>query len=148
MRRLRELDGTRIIGTSATVSDSARKDAFKALCDDFIIKPIRLELLLEKIGKHLGLVWEAALPGIPAAAAPMGTKEREEPVEVPSPEELKELYELALMGDMQRVRTWAAMLEEKDRKYSRFAGTLSDLAGRFKAKAILALVQQHMRDRP
>ena len=139
MRRLHELDGTRIVGTSATVSDSARRDAFAAVCDDFMAKPIGLELLREKIGKHLGLVWETALPGIPAAAAP---------VEAPAPEELAELYELALMGDMQRIRIWAAELEERDHKYSSFAAKLRDLAGNFKAKAIVTLVEQHMRARP
>lgn len=147
MRRLDELHGTRIIGTSATVSDSARKDAFAAVCDDFLVKPIRHELLLEKIGKHLGIVWETASPAVPVAAARIETKEREGPVEAPPPEELTELYELALMGDMQRIRSWAALLEERDPRYSRFAGKLRHLAGSFKAKAIVALVEQHIRDR-
>ncbi|HBA90164.1 MAG TPA: diguanylate cyclase [Geobacter sp.] len=147
MRRLPELDGTRIIGTSATVSDSVRKDVFAAACDDFMAKPIGLELLLEKIGKHLGVVWEPALPGTPGPALPMETQELEEPVEAPAPEELAELHELALMGDMQGIRSWAAKLEERDPKYSRFAGKLLELAGSFKAKAILVLVQQYFPSR-
>jgi CheY-like chemotaxis protein len=147
MRRFPLLDRTRIIGTSATVSESARKDAFAALCDDFMAKPIALELLLEKIGKHLGLVWETGEPGTPVAAAPMAAKEREEPVQASAPEQLAELYELALIGDMQRIRAWAAQLEERDPACSRFAGRLRDLAGRFQAKAIVELVEQHMRNR-
>ena len=147
MRRLPELDGTRIIGTSATVTDSARKDAFAAACDDFATKPIHFELLLEKIAKHLEIVWETALPGVAVAAAEMESQERAEPVEAPAPEELAQLHELALMGDMQGIRTWSAKLEEHYPEYSHFAGQLRDLAEGFKAKAILELVQQYMRDR-
>lgn len=147
IRRLPELDGTRIIGTSATVSERARKDQFAAACDDFMAKPIGFELLLEKIGKLLGIGWETALEGSPVAAASMETQEREELIEAPAPEELTELYQLALAGDMQRIRAWAAKLEERDPRYSRFAGKLRDLAGSFRAKAILALVEKHMRER-
>jgi len=146
MRRLPELDATRIIGITAMVKESARRDAFAAVCDDLMLKPIPLELLLDKIGRHLGLVWETAVPVLPEAAA-METQEPEEPVEVPAPEELSELYELALMGDMQLIRNWAALLEERDQKYRAFAGKLRGLAGKFKAKAIVTLVEQHMRDR-
>ena len=148
MRRLRELDGTRIIGTSATVSSSERKDAFEAVCDDFLAKPIGLEMLLEKIGRHLGIAWETELPGMPVAAAAMDTQGLEEPLRAPGQGELAQLHGLALMGDMQGIRSWAAKLEEREPEYSRFAGRLRDLAGSFKAKAILELVEQHMKARP
>lgn len=147
MRRLSELDGTRIIGISATVTDSVRKGAFIDACDDFIAKPLALDLLLEKIGSQLQLVWEVAGPTKQVSTAPMEAQDFEEPVEAPPAEELNALHKLALMGDMQGIRDWAARLEEREQKYSRFAGLLRDLASRFKAKAIVALVEQHMRGR-
>ena len=67
-----------------------------------------------------------------------------EPVRVPSPEEMKELLELARMGDMRAIQSWAARLEEKDKEYSAFTGKLRSLAGAFMAKAILTMVEQHM----
>ena len=145
MRQHRELDGIRIAGISATVTESTRKEEFAAACDDFIAKPIRLELLLKKIGALLHITWEKGQPGISAVAAPAGIKGREEEVEAPAPDELAELYGLAKMGDMKGIGTWAAMLEERDHRYSRFAGKLRDLAGRFKIKDILALVEEQMK---
>lgn len=146
MRRLSELDGTRIIGISATVTDSVRKGAFIDACDDFMAKPLSLDLLLDKIGAHLQLVWEVAGTK-QVSATPVEAQDFEEPVEVPPAEELVALHKLALMGDMQGIRNWAARLEEREQKYGRFAGLLRDLASRFKVKAIVALVEQYMRGR-
>jgi len=147
MRGLHELDGIRIIGTSAAVTDSTCKEAFIAVCDDFVTKPVRLDLLLDKIGSQLDLVWKTVLTANQAATAPTEPREPEEPVEVPPLEDLAKLHELALMGDMQGIRAWAVRLEERDNKYSRFAERLLDLAGRFKAKALLGLVEQLMKGR-
>ncbi len=147
MRRLLEVAGTRIIGTSATVTDSARKEAFVDACDDFIAKPVRLDLLLDKIGSQLQLTWEVALPIKEVSKKVVEAQQLEEPVEAPPLEELMELHGLALMGDMRGIRTWAARLEEKDHKYSRFAELLRELAGKFKAKGVVALVEQYLRGR-
>ncbi|ACH38038.1 MAG: hypothetical protein ACD_55C00121G0002 [uncultured bacterium] len=145
MRRHRELDLTRIIGTSATVTDSVRRNMFLRQCDDFIGKPVPLELLLDRIAFHLNVRWEVAAAKI--AATEHGEKqEREEAVEAPPFAELKQLHKLALMGDMQGVRSWADRLEEQEPKYSRFADMLRGLAGEFRVKAILALVEQQMRE--
>jgi len=43
---------------------------------------------------------------------------------------------------MREIQSWAARLEEKDKRYSRFAGKVGKLAGGFKAKAILGLAEQ------
>lgn len=55
---------------------------------------------------------------------------------------LDELMDLALRGDMQGVGSWASKLEVRDDRYRPFAEKLSELAGSFKTKAILALVTQ------
>lgn len=144
MRRLDVLRGTVIIGTSATVTESAKKEEFMEACDDFVAKPVPLDLLLEKIGVQLQLVWERALPAAQGAARPEAQK-IEGALLTPPLEELAALHALALMGDMQGIRNWAADLEEKDSRYSAFTGVLRDLAGRFKAKAILFLVEEEMK---
>jgi PAS domain S-box-containing protein len=142
MRRHPELSGTRIIGTSATVSESPRKNAFAVACDDFLTKPIAIDLLLEKIAAELGIVWQTE---VAAGAAPAGGEPGEE-LEAPPAAELEELHELALMGDMQGIGRWATLLEERAPRYAPFAGELRDLSARFKARAILALVERHMGD--
>jgi signal transduction histidine kinase len=87
---------------------------------------------------QLGIAWETAMPGIPAAEA--RAKESEALI-LPSPEEMIELHELAMRGDMRKIQAWATALEEKGEKFSRFAGKLRELAGSFKANAILALIE-------
>ena len=145
MRQHRELDQTMIIGISATVTESARKEEFAAACEDFIAKPIGLELLLEKIGTQLDIVWERGLPEQPPVAAPQPAGEQ--PFEMPPPQDMTELYELAMRGDMRQIREWVDDLEERDKRYIRFAEKLRELTGAFKAKAILALVEHGWRNK-
>lgn len=139
MRLHREMAETRIIGLSALVTENSRRDEFMAVCDDFMAKPIQIEQLLEKIEVQLRIVWETAPPGVPVEAQ---AQELEE-LTLPSPEEMRELYDLALRGDMRGVRAWAAALEERDSRFSRFAGKLHELACGFKANAILALIEHN-----
>ena len=56
------------------------------------------------------------------------------------------LYKLAMMGDMLKIEAWANELEARDNKFCCFADTLRELAGGFKAKALLALVEQYRGD--
>ena len=140
MRQHRELDKTRIIGVSATVTESSRREAFMAACDDFIVKPIQINLLLEKIKDQIGIVWETTQQDIPVAET--RNKELEEFTLLP-PEEMIELHELAMRGDMRKIHAWAAALEERDSRFSRLTGKLHELAGSFKADAILALIEDH-----
>jgi len=140
LRKNRALTETKIIGASATVTDNAYKEAFVAVCDEFVTKPIRIDHLLEKIGGLLGIVWEVV---------PIETENgrslvnSEELFVVPSAEAIERLYELAMMGNMQEIEKWANELEAGNQIYSCFAVKLCELAGGFKAKAILALVEQY-----
>jgi CheY-like chemotaxis protein len=143
MRRHGELDGSRIIGVSASVTESGHRDEFMAACDDFVGKPIQVDALLDKIEAQLGIVWETARPDMPVVpVVPVPSQEREELI-LPPPGEMLCLHELALRGDMRKIRAWATALEERDSRYGRFAGKLRELAGGFKAKAILALIEEH-----
>ncbi len=142
MRRNPDLAAIRIIGASATVTDSSRKEAFVAACDDFVAKPIRIDLLLEKIGLLLGIEWESKKPVVVQEEVDDAAGSDERPFVVPEPSELEELYNLAMMGDMLRIEDWAAELEARNRIYFPFAEKLRELARGFKARAILALVEQ------
>lgn len=109
-----------------------------AVYDDFAAKPVQIEALLDNIEAQLGIVWETAQPDMPVSEP----HEREhEELTLPPPGEMRELHELALRGDMRKIRAWASALDERDSRFSRFAGTLRKLAAGFKAKAILALIE-------
>jgi signal transduction histidine kinase/DNA-binding NarL/FixJ family response regulator len=152
IRENREFTETKIIGTSATVTDSDYKETFVAACDAFVSKPMRIDLLLEKIRELLGIEWETApaeIDGVDGADGLKGGRSfanSDEPLVVPAAEDIEVLYELAMMGDMQKIENWANKLEAGDQKYRCFAWKLCELAGGFKTKAILALVEQYRGD--
>jgi CheY-like chemotaxis protein len=146
MRENRNLDETRIIGASATATDNACKDAFIASCDDFVTKPIRIDLLLEKIGRQLAIEWQTAPSVTEGSMYGRSPANSEEQLVLPAPDEIEVLYELAMLGDMTKIEAWAKELETRDAVYWVFAGRLRELAGGFKAKAILALVEQYRGD--
>jgi len=132
----------KIIGASATVSGNSRLEAFASVCDDFVAKPIRIDLLLEKIRQQLELVWETA-PGKSSPGSSTGSDHSSDALAAPPRAELEQLYQLALLGDMRKILAWAARLEQED-AYRPFAVKLSELAGSFKTRAVLALVERHL----
>jgi signal transduction histidine kinase/CheY-like chemotaxis protein len=143
MRRKPELAATKIIGASATVTKSIDKEEFVAVCDDFVVKPVRIDLLLEKIGGLLGIEWQTEKPEWLTAASARDADKDNIPFAVPSSPELEELHDLAMRGDMSRIAEWATELEQKNATYASFAAKLRELAGGFRSKAILALVEQY-----
>lgn len=146
MRNDPKLSALKIIGASATITESANRDAFANACDDFIEKPISIDSLLEKMGILLGIQWDIAETESIGPKSSAVMLKRAEPVIAPLPHELDELYVLAKLGDMQKIEQWAVDLAEKDNKYAGFAGTLRDLAAGFRTKAILLLVEQFRGD--
>jgi len=134
------LDRTGIIGASASVTDSEQRNEFIEICDDFVLKPICIDLLLEKIGCRLGIEWETVEFVTPVRES-FVSLDGQEPLAPPS-SELDELYDLAMRGDMSGVEEWAVALEAADARYHNFAGRLKELAGSCKTKALLALVNQ------
>ena len=146
MRANLELADTKIIGASATATDNAYKEAFINACDDFVTKPIRIDLLLEKIGVLLGIEWKT-VPLEPELVRGGGNLDGVEPLTPPAAEGLEGLYELAMMGDMLKIEAWANELESGNIIYKSFAAKLRELAGGFKTKAILALVKEYRGDR-
>ncbi len=144
IRRDPALAHTRIIGASATETDSAHKVAFAAACDDFVEKPIRIDSLLEKIGSQLLIRWVTGQAEAVPPADVAGTARREELFAIPPPHRLEELLELAMRGDMSKIEIWADKLETENHEYCCFADRLRELAGGFRTKAVLALVEQAM----
>lgn len=133
-------DRTVIIGASASVTDSGHKNEFIRICDDFVIKPIRIDRLLEKIGNRLDIEWEYKEITTPALETYLDLDDGE--LLTPPSSELDELLNLAMMGDMQGVEQWAGELGARDVRYRNFAGRLKELAGSFRTRAVLTLVKR------
>jgi hypothetical protein len=59
---------------------------------------------------------------------------------------MKVLLDLAMRGNMRRIRERATHLEQIDERFRPFAGKLRQLAEAFESKAVLALVKQYVEE--
>jgi PAS domain S-box-containing protein len=126
----------RIVAVSASAYDIDRSECLGAGCDEFLAKPFREEELWAVIQRILGIEWryaEAEETRAPFAAA----------MHPPPPAEASAIYELAAKGDVVAIRARAQALIALDPKYTPFAQSVLDLAGRFKMKAIRQFVARY-----
>ena len=137
-RRIRLLPSGRqvpilAITASATQEDEAK--SYAAGATGFIAKPIDHDVLLDAIGRHLGLTWiyEEVLSEPESEIADFA---------MPPREELAILHRLALAGIMRDIRERADYLAGLDPRYARFARRLRGLADGYQSKAILALIER------
>lgn len=147
-REMRKMPGAamKIIGASATVTDSANKEAFAAACNAFVAKPIRIDPLLDRIGELLEITWNRSPYNLPASIPSPGADDSVASFEIPPGAELKAVHELSLRGDVRKIQSWAIQLEESEPRYGQFAGKLRELAGSYRTKDILSLLNEHMRE--
>lgn len=146
LRENAELSGMKIIGASATVTDSNSKEAFVASCNVFVTKPIQIDLLLELIGEQLGINWNRAVSKPLAYFPTADAGDSVTMLEAPPLKELKTVHELALLGDARKIQVWAAQQEEINPQYGLFAEKLRGLAASYRIKDILALLNENMRE--
>ncbi len=127
--------GLIIIASSASTFKIDKKRSELVGCDDFIEKPVQVDLLFDLLQKHLALEWvygtEQALPEPSKPAANLV---------IPPAEELDILLDLAKSGRLSRLKKRATYLAELDDSYMPFANKLQELAKGFQEKAILALL--------
>jgi len=138
MRRLRrrpELTGLPIIAVSASASNNDERSCLAAGASAFVPKPVDERMLLDQIQNLLQIEWLRETPDAQAAS----------PIIIPPREEIEVLHQMALQGSMRDIARRAAHLAGLDERYRPFADQLLTLANQFQSKAILALVEQHLR---
>ena len=135
MRRQTELAATRIVGVSATVTGSERKQAFMAACDSFLSKPIQIAELLQTMGRLLQLEWDFA----PADTSAV-TADEKVPV-IPPPEVLAQLRRMIERGEFGELERQLKELA-KDSGYAVFCRQIRRLAARFDDDGIAAYLDR------
>ncbi len=140
-----QLKKTKIIAVSASVMQPDLKRSVIAGCDGFIPKPVDEQQLLSMIAEHLQLEWiedhnlgETDQHKIPPQRISNGE------LVVPNLEEMKVLYDLAMLGSMRKIKQQARYLEQLDTKYIPFAQKITELASGFQEKAIINLIEQYL----
>lgn len=104
IREIRELptpaSQVRIVAVSASAFENTRVQSVAAGCDDFITKPVRLDHVVEVVGRLLDLTWRRSEAATEFSAA----RPRPDFGRLILPPPLaRELYELALSGDVQKL---------------------------------------------
>jgi PAS domain S-box-containing protein len=139
-RRLRaqpEFARTPIVAVSASIADDARQGALDAGMDAFMAKPVDFNACLPMLAELLQLQWRGDRP---EAQAP----DQQPPVALPPPEQMAQLHNLALRGNMRDILQWLTELIARDPRYTAFAEQLATLAKRYQSKALLQLVEESM----
>lgn len=147
IRQIPEIKQIPIIAVSASVLEINQNQAQIVDCQAFLAKPVDEQQLLTLLAEQLQLTWTYDSVNPPTEeTAITGETDRAEAAALvpPPPEEIEVLYQLAMLGNMKKIRQRAQHLEQLDRKYIPFANQLKELAQGFQEKAILALVEAQM----
>jgi signal transduction histidine kinase/ligand-binding sensor domain-containing protein/DNA-binding response OmpR family regulator len=138
MRQHTELDATRIVGVSASVTGSERKQAFTAACDGFLGKPIQVRELLQTIGRLLQLEWDIAPTDttvVPAGDVSLTATAVPPPAVLAA---LRQTVERGEFGELER------LLKEQaaDAAYAGFCQQMRRLAARYDDEGIVAYLNR------
>ncbi len=144
-----------IIAASTSVFEKDQQHSLEASCNDFIGKPIRPEVLLEKLRAHLGLTWiyESEAPRVYSVDTadslnqpPVSEAQDDDsaPLVGPSRKHAECLFDLAMMGDIGGILEEIYKLEQSDKQLIPFCREIRQLAKAFDEEEICELVEQYL----
>ena len=151
-RRLRQVPALKavpVIALSASVFEYTLQQSMEVSCDDFIPKPVRIDVLLEKLETHLGLEWiyRDDRDGSEEDEAPAGVAvsvESNDAAVGPTVEEARVLYALAMQGDIQGILAQLDQIESLGDPNHPFGARLRDLARGYRMEQIRELIKPYL----
>ena len=137
LREIRKSDDfhqTKVIVSSASVSQGDQKMALHKGGDDFLSKPVDAKLLFDLLSKHLNLEW------IYEESIPKDLTQFSQAMVLPPTEVLEELMESVKLGCVPSISEWAE--QEKGGRYDAVATHIYKLAQGFELKALRACLKE------
>ncbi len=125
------LKNTVVIAITANVTEDARKKCFTSGCDDFLAKPVQMDDLFIRLITYLNLE-----PSKQTDPQKSGTEI--EALKIPS-ETLEYLHQLAIKGDILRIKKQAKALKENE-QFAAFGEKLYALSTAFNINEIKQLI--------
>jgi len=145
IRQTPELKDIPIIAVSAGVFEHQQQDSLKAGCDDFIPKPIEADIVLNTLKKHLDLEWKYDI------VVEKKDNDKEKNADIisvgPPPKIAQELYELAIIGDIEGVIEKAVELKNMGNEFVPFASKLQALAEEFQTYQLPLLIKPYLHEK-
>jgi signal transduction histidine kinase/DNA-binding NarL/FixJ family response regulator len=119
--------GAPIIMLSGNAIEDHRSEMISKLHDEYLIKPVRLENLLDKLGTALKIEWEHQAPSTEKADSAKQAQKR--PTRLPSNEDLEELISMAKIGYLNGVLEKLEAFEEAniDSEFLQYLKSRADL---------------------
>ena len=151
VRRIRQhpaLRDTAIIAISASVSPERERESLEAGCNAFLAKPFQVEALLQRIQQQMNIAWLYQEPeSVSSDSAPSstgsGTVSGE--LEYPPPQEdLRQLYDIAMIGQITKLRRTLDRIDAQDERYHTFVTNIRQLAKEFQIEAIQAYIERFL----
>lgn len=139
-----------VIAATACVFEQDQSRSFDAGCSDFLTKPIRNEQLLGVIQKHLVLEWCYDSESSATASSLLNQEHLATPATqlheqcTLSAEHAHELYQLAMIGDVEEVLLKIKLLEEQDEHLMPLVQQMRYLAEQFRMDDICKLIQTNL----
>lgn len=140
LRAHSEFKNTLIVAVSASAFDYHQHASFASGCDDFVAKPVQIEELLHCLQKHLKLSWLTETQELPRLPE---TDELAIECQIFSADQIKQLFDLASIGDVQGVLDYLELLEVEYGKSLPIIKKIRILAEDFQDNAICEILQSY-----
>ena len=149
-RRLRQTPALKtipVIALAASVFEYTRQQSMDVGCDDFVPKPVRIDVLLDVLKTHLKLEWICSEADVAETPSATTTADGEADGAVTT-EEATALYNLAMQGDVQGLLNQLDHYEHLSAPTHPFGSRLRELARGYRMEQIRELIQPYLERKP
>ncbi|MGR3278056.1 PAS domain S-box protein [Acaryochloris marina NIES-2412] len=141
VRQSKDIQETKVIVSSATITQNVQKRAFNAGCNAFLPKPIDAQELYTILTEQLQLEW---IYETPAKGHPTTPLDNSAQMKIPTAAELEVLLEFAASGIIKDFREQLDQLVASNLEYAAFAQPLMVLSKQFKIEEIEVLLEDYL----
>ena len=139
VRSMEELKSIKVIISSTSVAPIYQQMALDQGGDDFLAKPIDVNVLFKMLATHLNLEWLYESDPNPSS----GALPAPAPLVLPPVETVESLFNLAQQANLRELRKVVEQLMT-DKQYSPFAEPILQLAKQFRAEEIEDLLGRYL----
>ncbi len=137
IKKYQSLQETILIVSSASAFETDKNNSLSAGGDDFIPKPIQLDLLLNMLQKYLNLEWIYIDKPEPIKNDALLNQE----LVLPPANDLDKILDLAMRGNVKDIHKILDILESRGEEFTPFVWKVRELADSYQPKKIKIFIQ-------